>query len=191
MCSNCDLRSWNQDLLLAPEEEKKRYDLHVNEASDPRYQNFVRPIFDFILGSVPVGSQGLDFGCGRSSALAAMLTQNGYSITLYDPYFFPDSKVLERTYDFVVASEVIEHLSSPGQEFQRLKGLLKSHAPLALMTHIYDDSIDFANWYYRRDPTHVVFYSKKTFDWIHRHFCLTPPLYPHDRVIVFKLAQDP
>jgi hypothetical protein len=28
---------------------------------------------------------------------------------------------------------------------------------------LFDNSINFENWYYRRDPTHVIFYSEKTF----------------------------
>ena len=34
------------------------------------------------------------------------------------------------------------------------------------MTNFYDDSINFKDWYYRKDPTHVVFYKEKTFEFI-------------------------
>ena len=30
------------------------------------------------------------------------------------------------------------------------------------MTNFHDDSITFEDWYYRKDPTHVVFYSLET-----------------------------
>jgi hypothetical protein len=32
------------------------------------------------------------------------------------------------------------------------------------MTTFLTEDKQFENWYYRRDPTHVVFYSKKTFE---------------------------
>ena len=31
-----------------------------------------------------------------------------------------------------------------------------------MMTNFYDESIPFKDWYYRKDPTHVVFYSLET-----------------------------
>ncbi len=34
------------------------------------------------------------------------------------------------------------------------------------MTKIYDKSIIFEDWYYRKDPTHVAFYSKQTLETI-------------------------
>jgi hypothetical protein len=40
----------------------------------------------------------------------------------------------------------------------------------AVMTAIITDATDFPSWYYRRDPTHVVFYSTRTFEWIAGHF---------------------
>ena len=32
------------------------------------------------------------------------------------------------------------------------------------MTNFYNDSIDFEDWYYRKDPTHVVFYTEQTLE---------------------------
>jgi len=39
---------------------------------------------------------------------------------------------------------------------------------LALMTCFQTDDARFANWHYRRDPTHVVFYREATFRHIAR-----------------------
>jgi citrate lyase synthetase len=38
------------------------------------------------------------------------------------------------------------------------------------MTDLYDESIDFAKWYYKNDVTHVFFYTKETFVWIQKEF---------------------
>ena len=34
------------------------------------------------------------------------------------------------------------------------------------MTDVFNQSINFENWYYKNDETHVIFYTKNTFDWI-------------------------
>ena len=37
------------------------------------------------------GDYGLDFGCGPEP-LAAMLSEHGFSVALYDPFFYPDNQ---------------------------------------------------------------------------------------------------
>ena len=34
------------------------------------------------------------------------------------------------------------------------------------MTHLYEVTTSFRNWYYRRDPSHVFFYHGDTLAWI-------------------------
>ena len=38
------------------------------------------------------------------------------------------------------------------------------------MTNIYHDGIDFEQWYYKNDPTHVFIYTHDTFDYIKNEF---------------------
>ena len=38
------------------------------------------------------------------------------------------------------------------------------------MTLIYHKGIDFENWFYKNDPTHVFLYQKETFHWIKNYF---------------------
>eukprot|EP01107_Rhizomastix_libera_P007396 TRINITY_DN2205_c0_g1_i2.p1 TRINITY_DN2205_c0_g1~~TRINITY_DN2205_c0_g1_i2.p1 ORF type:complete len:114 (-),score=12.08 TRINITY_DN2205_c0_g1_i2:96-437(-) len=82
----------------------------------------------------------------------------------YDPYFFPNRDVLTRTYDFITLTEVAEHFYHPYEEFSFLGSLLSSGGILVVMTSFLPNTkgFDFADWYYRRDPTHVVFYTEKT-----------------------------
>jgi hypothetical protein len=54
-----------------------------------------------------------------------MLEEKGHSLTLYDPFFKPNTNALKRNYDFVFATEVIEHFFHPALEFQRLRALTK------------------------------------------------------------------
>lgn len=187
LCTLCDLRFLNPIQRLGPEEEKQRYLEHNNDIQDPRYQNFANPLGDEIRKRCPLGASGLDFGAGTGPVLASLLTKENYQITLYDPLFHSDRSVLEKTYDFVYAIEVVEHFFEPQIEFLSLKKLVKPKGVLAMMTLLYDSGIDFREWYYRRDPTHVVFYSQQTFEWIGRNFGFGVPQFVGNRIVVFEL----
>jgi SAM-dependent methyltransferase len=95
-----------------------------------------------------------------------MLAAEGFSMALFDPFFYDDESVLESTYDFVTCTEVVEHLHQPARVFRQLEGLLKPGGWLGVMTCFQTDDDRFANWHYRRDPTHVVFYRERTFAWL-------------------------
>ena len=61
---------------------------------------------------------------------------------------------------------MIEHLHGPAAIFEQLDRLLRPGGWLGLMTRFQDDDASFPTWYYRRDPTHVVFYREETLRWI-------------------------
>lgn len=183
-CPQCALAFHDPGQRLSPEEEKSRYAQHNNDSKDPRYRNFLRPLYEEICASVPPGKSGLDFGAGSSPALAEMLEENGYQVRCYDPIYYPEKSPLQLQYDFVVTSEVVEHFSEPAQEFKRLRHLLKPGAPLAVMTLMYNESTDFSSWYYLRDPTHICAYSQKTFEFIAQAHRFKSVSFKSERVIV-------
>ena len=121
-----------------------------------------RPLLEY----VPKGSRGLDYGCGPGPAMAAMLTEQGYPTANYDPIYYPEPLLLQKQYDFVSCSEVVEHFHNPAASFNQLYKLLKPGACLAVMTNWWSDDQDFCRWHYRRDPTHVCFYCPATFDYL-------------------------
>ena len=59
---------------------------------------------------------------------------------------------------------MIEHLHDPMSELARLWALLKPDGVLGLMTAFRVE--DFAGWYYKRDLTHIRFFTPDTFAWI-------------------------
>ncbi|MDX1572708.1 MAG: class I SAM-dependent methyltransferase [Methylophaga sp.] len=138
--------------------EKALYLTHNNDVDDPRYQAFVSPVTQAILAEQGPEKSGLDFGAGPGPVISHQLAQLGYQITLYDPFFHNNIKALNETYDFIISCEVIEHFHQPVQEFVRLRGLLKPGGRLYCMTELFSETMDFANWYYKNDPTHVFFY---------------------------------
>jgi hypothetical protein len=144
------------------EDEKKRYQQHNNDVGDPRYQQFVAPVVSKVEERFKPGHKGLDYGAGTGPVAARILKDKGYSVKLYDPYFYNNPDLLQKKYDFIICCEVIEHFNDPVREFRRLKSILKNGGALFCMTDLYSKDIDFKNWYYKNDPTHVFFYQQKT-----------------------------
>lgn len=169
-CSCCKAIFKKPDLHLKGEDEKNIYDKHVNISTDIRYQNFLSPITNSVLKDFSSNSKGLDFGCGKDSAIIKVLSDNKYEIDGYDIFYKNDKSLLEQTYNYITSSEVIEHFQNPKKEFILFKKLLKKNGALYLMTEIYNETIDFEKWYYKNDPTHIFLFQKETFLWIKENF---------------------
>lgn len=166
LCNTCDLVFVPPEFHIDQESQKTRYLTHNNDPDNPNYRAFLGRLWDELRPRLSASSRGLDYGAGPGPALAAMIEEDGFSVALYDPFFFPDESVLSTTYDFVTCTETVEHFSSPRKDFMRLDGILDHGGLLGVMTSILGDKVGFADWYYHRDPTHVAFYSPATFRWI-------------------------
>ncbi len=164
-CESCRLVFVPPDYHLDPAAERAEYELHENEPADPGYRRFLGRLADPLAGRLAPGARGLDFGCGPGPALAAMLGEAGFEVALYDPFFFPDRTVLSGSYDFITATEVVEHLRRPGEELEALWELLRPGGYLGVMTKLVLDRDAFARWHYKNDPTHVAFFSRETWRW--------------------------
>lgn len=186
VCSICDARVMDSKFWPSKKEEKKHYETHNNDVNDPRYQKFTSPISNYVLKNYTTDSLGLDFGSGTGPVISKVLKDLGYRIFQYDPFFAVDPTALQNQYDFIVSCEVIEHFYNPYQEFETLKKLLKPNGKLICMTLLYKDEIDFENWYYKNDPTHVFFYSEKTVDFIRNKFNFESFELFGDRMVVWN-----
>ncbi len=156
--------------LPNPDFEKHRYELHHNDPADEGYRKFVMPLCDAISSTFDPGHRGLDFGSGTDSAVGAILRERGYAVVEYDPFFSPDTSALGQQYSFIACCEVMEHFHDPAREFARLFGLLHPGGKLFCMTHVWEDSGEFAKWYYKNDPTHVFIYRPQTINYIRETF---------------------
>lgn len=172
-CPECGLIFVPPGEHLDAASEKARYDLHRNDPGDPDYRRFLARLGDQMLARLPAGAEGLDFGCGPGPALAAMLTDAGHRMRVYDPFYAPDKGVWLQSYDFITSSEVFEHLYRPADELDRLFAALKSSGLLGVMTSFAPPMPGFARWHYTNDPTHVCFYGRETFEFIARHWGAT------------------
>lgn len=161
-CDRCAASFLDPRQLPDPAEEQAHYRLHQNDPGDPAYRRFLARLADPLMERLPAGARGLDYGCGPGPALAAMLTEAGHDMALYDPLFRPDPAPLSRSYDFVTCTETAEHFHAPAEEFDRLFALVRPGGWLGVMTCFQTDDARFAGWHYRADPTHVVFYRAAT-----------------------------
>lgn len=146
------------------------YDTHHNDADNAGYRRFLSQLADPLCARLTPGDAGLDYGAGPGPVLAALLRERGFPTAVYDPFFAPESQVLEAEYDFVVCTETMEHFHRPARDFSRLSRLLKPGGWLGLMTELHGGSEAFADWWYHKDPTHVSFYSPRTIDWVAKRF---------------------
>lgn len=169
-CKSCHLVFLHpQDRLSVPQ-EKAHYDLHQNHPSDSGYRQFLSRALAPVTEQLHPPASGLDFGCGPGPTLSVMLREQGYVCADYDPIYQPEPARLDQRYDFVTCTEVIEHAREPAQTWPLLLRLLKPKGLLVVMTKRLTSLEAFVDWHYRRDPTHICFYSEKTFSWLaNRH----------------------
>lgn len=187
-CSVCSLAFVLPHQFLSTKEEKSVYDLHKNSPDDPGYRRFLTRLFDPMVQRLTPNSYGFDFGSGPGPTLSAMFEEAGHSMEIYDPFYAPDIKLLQEQYDFIVASEVVEHLHHPGQELDRLWSCLKPNGLLGIMTKRVIDQQAFSKWHYKNDPTHVCFFSTETFQWLADYWHATLTI-PEDDVVIFAKNQ--
>lgn len=139
-----------------------------------------------LLGRLPGPACGLDFGSGPGPVLHLLLREAGHEVVNYDKFYADDKTLLSRNYDFITATEVVEHLASPRDELDRLWKCLQKGGLLALMTKRVEGAGAFASWHYKNDPTHIAFFSDKTFLWLAKKWKAKCDFYGADVVIFEK-----
>lgn len=165
-CENCDLIHVPYAFHLRPTEEEKRYRMHENISSDEAYRAFFHDFVKALSNLEYSSHEALDFGSGEDTALKPLLEKLGFKCQVYDPIFHPSATPLARTYPLVTCTEVIEHLREPAKVFQKLREVLVERGVLGLMTRLVPENLSFEDWHYPRDPTHICFWSSKTFVWL-------------------------
>jgi hypothetical protein len=186
-CQQCELVFVKPEQRLEAKEEKAHYDLHENDPSDAGYRRFLSRIADPLTDKISSNSHGLDFGCGPGPTLSIMLEEAGHTMELYDIYYHPEPSVLEKTYDFMTATEVIEHLYHPDKVWQQWLNLVKPKGWIGLMTKLVIDVDAFAGWHYKNDPTHVVFFSRQTFQFLAERDKLELEFFGNDVILLRKV----
>ena len=162
-CGTCKVIYLDKKFYLNSQDEYAHYLTHNNDIEDESYKQFLSKLMNPLINKLKEYSTGLDYGCGPGPALAKMLEEKGHRMSIYDPFFFPIYENLTKKYDFICCTETIEHFHKPYEEFHNFNKLILEKGVIGLMTNFYSDNNLFENWYYRKDPTHVVFYCEETF----------------------------
>ncbi len=167
-CPTCQIIFKDQTAWPSSEDEKSRYLEHHNDITQKGYVNFLQNFIDQSI--VPYIQKGdlLDFGSGPGGVMSTLLHAMGYKVDSYDPFFQPN--LPDKTYDLILATEVMEHIHDPLQALQWINSHLKKNGYFSLMTLFYpSDRNQFFDWFYIRDITHVVFYSPATLKFIAKY----------------------
>lgn len=183
-CPRCRLVFAATADLPAAAAEKERYARHRNGPGDAGYVAFLRQALEPALPFLKPEMRGLDFGCGHTPTLHLLLAAAGRHCENYDPFFFPAWP--EGLFDFLFATEVVEHFHYPAAGWTRMLALLKPGGLLTIMTAPWEDLEAFATWGYASDETHVAFYHRDTFAWLCAHFGLADLNRGNPRVRVLR-----
>ena len=190
-CSNCEFVFKDASCYVTPEQEQKIYETHNNSIDDPKYveyfQRFIRQCDIKFVGGLKLA---LDFGSGPEPVLAQILKRDyGYEVDIYDKYYAPEKVYDGKCYDLITATEVVEHLADPLAYFKIFKSLLKPGGLLAVMTQFHhNDEKRFEHWHYRRDESHVSFFTPKTMAYIAEQVGLKIVIIDTHKNVTFKLT---
>jgi SAM-dependent methyltransferase len=167
-CGRCQLIQLEREFFLDEADERARYLSHQNHIDSPGYVAFLDQAVAPALLHLNAHMRGLDYGCGPSPTLSALLHRAQIPCDDYDPYFRPEPPT--GPYDFVFATEVLEHFKDPAGSLAQIHDLLKPRGLLIVMTEAWTDLDRFRTWHYTSDATHVCFYHARTFDYIEERF---------------------
>ena len=189
-CNDCEVIFIDPEEIVEADEEKERYEGHDNNHQNEGYvrmfENFIDEVIDPYINLEEINDV-LEFGCGPGPVLADLLEDRNLSVDLYDPYFFPEKVYVDRKYDLITSTEVFEHFSNPIKEMKLLTSHLEEGAYLAVMTSFHPGPEEFEDWWYKWDPTHIVFYNQKTFSKIASEFDLEIIYTDQKKYILFKV----
>lgn len=189
LCSNCDLVYVLEEEHLDEKSEKARYDLHTNSSDDEGYRKYLSKISNPVIERIKKDACGLDFGSGPGPTLSLLFEEAGHKMKIYDHFYAKDEEVLKLSYDFITSTEVVEHLYKPSEVLERLWNMLNVNGLLCLLTQPYVVQEDFSKWYYKKDPTHVCFFSLETMNWLSKKWKAELEVVSKDIFIFKKIPQ--
>lgn len=165
-CQKCEFIALDEKFIIDPTQEKSQYDNHNNSLQDSGYVAMFENFLDFFWQDIQERThQVLDFGSGPGPVLDTLIKRRGATCEIYDKFYQPKKIFEDKKYDLITATEVFEHLPNPKETLHLLKKHLHIGSHVALMTLFHTNKqSDFLEWWYRRDPTHISFFTPKTLE---------------------------
>jgi len=163
VCSECGFIHKDREFYVDKEEELNQYSLHNNSFESVGYVNIFKSLLKYYITPLKIKGNVLEYGSGPGPVLKELLQRAGYSVFDYDPFFNDNIEYLNNKYELITSTEVVEHFFNPLVEFAHLTKLLKQGGYLVITTKLRVMEIEsFLDWWYRRDTTHVSFYTMKS-----------------------------
>ena len=163
-CPSCEFIFQDRLKLITHEEERDEYDRHENSIENEGYVTYFKRFVDSAVVPFVEGDRGLDFGSGPEPVLSQVLSRDyGMTVDIYDLHYQPKKIYEGKSYDYIISTEVIEHVDNPKEVFHLFHRLLERGGKLSMMTLFHpNDKEKFLKWWYRRDITHISFFTLKT-----------------------------
>ncbi|MGM0508541.1 MAG: class I SAM-dependent methyltransferase [Fusobacteriota bacterium] len=187
-CQECDFIFIDKENIVDSNTELEVYKKHDNTIENEGYvKMFERFIANGINPYCKKSGEVLEFGSGPGPVLAELLKRRGYEVDIYDPYFSPEKVYKNKKYDIITSTEVFEHFKDPLKEMDLLTKLLKDDGYVVIMTRFHPQTEEkFKKWWYRRDLTHISFYTPKTLGKLAYKYDLDLVFYDDRDICVFK-----
>jgi len=187
-CLECGFIYLDDDLIVSQEREKKQYDQHHNGFENQGYVTMFETFIErAIVPYLKDIKTALDFGSGPGPVLYKLLENRGVETEIYDLYFSPKKVYEGKSYDLITSTEVFEHLQNPLEIFSLLVEHLNPNGYMVLMTKFPPkDDQEFLDWWYRRDPTHISFFTPKSFEVVAEEVGVTVVKTLDENIVVFQ-----
>ena len=163
-CPFCELIFLDKKFHISSDDEKKQYNHHNNSLENEGYIKMFDKFLDFALEGLHV-KNALDFGSGPTPVLSELLKRRGLHVEYFDKFYQPKKIYENKKYDLITSTEVFEHLKNPKEVLSLLANHLTQNGTIAIMTLFHSNNTEeFLKWWYRRDPTHITFFTPKSIE---------------------------
>jgi len=187
-CHQCAFIFKEEAAIISSEKELKVYQQHNNTEDNLGYvamfQDFMEKTF------LPYKKEiqtVLDFGSGPNPVLANIMKRQGFQVDHYDKFFAPKKVYVDKKYDLITSTEVIEHISEVQETMALFSEHLQEGGYLALMTQFHPNEKEaYLKWWYRRDPTHISFFRPHTLQTLAKQYHLQYISDDDKKVILFQ-----
>lgn len=116
-----------------------------------------------------------------------IMRQRGVKTECYDKFYQTKKVYIDKRYDLITSTEVFEHLDNPKEVLKLLASHLSPNGVIAIMTLFHTNKQeDFLKWWYRRDPTHIGFFTPKSVEIMAEKYGLK--VLKHDNKRIITLA---
>lgn len=187
VCDNCGFFYKNIEFHLNKEEEHNEYNNHNNSFESLGYVKMFETFIKEHIEPLKVSGKVLEYGSGSGPVLKELLRRKGFEVFDFDPFYNSNKEYLKYKYNLITSTEVVEHFYYPLEEFKHLIALLSKNGYLVIMTSFNGlNEAEFLNWRYRREASHVSFFSVKTLRYIANELKLKIVSHNNKDVIVLQ-----